>query len=88
MRSPTALEQFFLEPNNFDLLTQLLISGGIGKLFVYGRKPEMRSFIIEDLNMVPSLINLKVIFLTFFRATLKIVLINVSVSQNEKTEEY
>ena len=34
--------------------------GGIGKLFVYGRRPEMRPFVIEDLNMVPNLINLKV----------------------------
>jgi len=60
--SPTALEQFFLEPNNFDLLTQLLMSGGIGKLFVYGRRPELRPFVIEDLSMVPNLINLKVQF--------------------------
>ena len=60
--SPTALEQFFLEPNNFDLLTQLLMCNGIGKLFVYGKRPELRPFVIEDLNMVPNLINVKVRF--------------------------
>ncbi|CAK8694917.1 unnamed protein product [Clavelina lepadiformis] len=64
--SPTALEQFLLEPNNFDLLSHFLAANGLNKLFVYGKRPESRPWMAEDLNMVPNLVNIKGIGLNDF----------------------
>nr|XP_018672821.1 dynein gamma chain, flagellar outer arm-like [Ciona intestinalis] len=57
--SPTVLEHFLLEVNNFELVTQFLSPDGSNKLFIYGRRPESRPWMTEDLNMVPTLMNLK-----------------------------
>ena len=59
--SPTVLEPFFLEANNFDLITQFLSALGIAKLFVYGNRPEDKKWKLKDLIMTSNLMNLKVI---------------------------
>jgi len=58
--SPTALEQFLLEASNFELLSDFLSANGLNKLFVFGKRPDARSWIVEDLFITSTLINVKV----------------------------
>ncbi|XP_077973667.1 uncharacterized protein LOC120348568 isoform X2 [Styela clava] len=56
--SPTALEQFLVDPNQLSVVTQFFAADGLNKLFIYGRRPENRAWMQEDLNMTTSLINI------------------------------